>query len=125
MILILVSYGFLSCNIEYKKQIPTVFLITFYVLITIKSFIVGNADVNLFINSNVIFGSIFMLPLSVYSPYFRGSIYVYGVLMAILTFLLSFIDINLAIYLVIFIGSIIYKFFDIKSYNLILFYRIK
>ena len=112
LILSLISYGILTCNNEYKKQIPTVFLITFYVLITIKSFITGNADVNLFINNNVIFGAIFMLPLSVYSPYFRGSIYVYGVLMAILTFLLSFIDINLAIYLVIFIGSVIYKFFD-------------
>lgn len=103
----LVSLCILCANYIYKRGTSVTAIVTYYILITIYSFISGHADPNLLVNPNVIFAMIFIVPISIYSPYSRGAGYIYGVLIGILTFALSFFDVNLGVYISIFILNLL------------------
>lgn len=112
IVMSLISLIILCININYKKHIPIVGLVTFYSLITMTCLITSKVDINLFLNSNLLFAFVFLAPLSVFTPYTKGGAYMFGLLMGAFSFALSFIDINLAVYLSIFILSFIAPFLD-------------
>lgn len=118
LIMSIISLIILSCNINYKRSIPLIGLSTYYILILVTFFIKGDFSYTLALNNNVIFAFIFILPLSTYSPYIRGSMYIYGIMCGILTYLLSFIDVNYGVYLAIFSMSMIGSTIDnMMMYN--------
>lgn len=108
----ILSLCLLSCNYIYKRGTSISAFCTYYILITIYSFIKGIADPNLLVNNNIIFAFIFILPISIYSPYSRGASYIYGVLTGILTFVSLFLDINLGVYISIFIMNLLSYLID-------------
>lgn len=112
IIYIIICFCFLITNINYKKLIPIISLIEYYTLVLIISFINNSFDPNLVLNSNLLFGIIFISTINIYSPYTKGGCVIYGLVLGILLFISSFIDLNLGIYISIFILSIIYQYFD-------------
>lgn len=118
LIMSIISLIILSCNINYKRAIPLFGLCAYYLLIMITCFVKGDFSYTLALNNNVVFAFIFILPLSTYSPYIRGSMYIYGIISGILTYILSFIDVNYGVYLAIFSMSIIASTIDnLMTYN--------
>lgn len=108
----LVSLIILLCNNEYKKDIPVLAFLSFYVLLIVKLIIINSADLDHLLNANVIFAFIFVAPISIYSPYTKGGEYLYGLLLGIITFIFSFIDLAYGAYLGIAILSIINSLLD-------------
>lgn len=109
----IISLVVLSCNMNYKRSIPIIGLSAYYILIIITLFIKGEFSYSLVLNNNVIFAFIFILPLSTYSPYVRGGMYIFGIIAGILTYLLSFLDVNYGVYLAIFSMSILASTIDV------------
>jgi len=112
LLMSLISLVILILNMGYKKQIPIMAFIIYYILITIYAFISSNASVDLFLNNNVIFAYIFVCNLSIYTPYSKGACYIYGLLLGLLTFAFSFIDINLGVYIVVMVLGFLSPLFD-------------
>lgn len=103
----LASYLFLINSYYYKKDIP-LFINISYLILSIIYYLISK-DNSLIINSEMIFASIFISPLPMYSPTRKVMEIIYGILIGILTFIIS-VTFNrvLAIYLSTFIVSLIY-----------------
>ena len=112
LIMSILSWIILSFNINYKRQIPVMALSTYYILLIITSFITGNFDMNLLLNSNLLFAVIFICPITLYSPYLSGGCYIFGLITGLLLYLISFINVDYGIYIVIIVLSFSNKLFD-------------
>jgi len=106
IILSIISYIYLLGNFYYKKDIPFMINITYVILAFIYLFIYN--DGTYLLNSELIFGSIFVATLSEYSPYSNKFQILYGIFIGIIAFIVSLLfDKILAIYIAIFITSTI------------------
>ncbi|MBR4231350.1 MAG: RnfABCDGE type electron transport complex subunit D [Bacilli bacterium] len=112
----IISLLVLCFRFSYKKHIPLTAFSIYYILLIIYSFITGNIDLDLYMNNNLVFGVIFIAPLTMISPYTKGGCYIYGTLLGLLSFITIFIDINIGIYFIIFLLSLFYKLFDKMLY---------
>lgn len=92
-------------SIYYKKNIPIIICITYILLSTIYYLI--TKDYSLIINSEVIFGSIFVATLPKFSCYSKKGILFYSVLVGIITFIIAIFNKVIAIYIAIFLVSLI------------------
>ena len=94
----LIAYAILINNYYYKKEIPFVINITYLALAFIY-FIINNNS-NLLLNSELIFASIFVCTLPEYSPYKEKNQIVYGIMIALIAFIISiFFNSILSIYI--------------------------
>ncbi|MBE6156021.1 MAG: hypothetical protein E7164_04635 [Firmicutes bacterium] len=121
LVVSLISLGVLSFNVMYKKQIPLMAFSSYYLFALITIFVTGTTNQDLLLNNNVIFAFVFLSNISIYTPYSRGGRYIYGLLLGVLTFAFSFIDINLGVYLslgiVSFLSPLIDRFIVGKTEN--------
>ena len=83
----LLAYSILIFNYYYKKDIPLVINITYLILSFIYFIILGNS--NYLLNSELIFASIFIATIPNGSPYRRLMQIIYGILIGIITFIIS------------------------------------
>ena len=109
LIMSLISLITLLCVKEYKKEIPITSFITYYLLLLIKLIFTHDLTSSFFINNNLIFAFVFIAPLSIYTPYSKKGCYIYGVLLGLITFAFSFLDLDLGVYLSILLLSLITK----------------
>ncbi len=107
LIMSIISFITLLCIREYKKEIPLLAFIVYYALLLVKLIFTHDLTSSFFINNNLIFAFIFIAPLSRFTPYSKGGCYIYGVLLGALTFALSFINLDLGVYLSILLLSVI------------------
>ncbi len=106
IILSLLVFSYYTFNFYYKKDIPLFINLT-YLLLTFIYFLFTK-DNNFMINSEVIFGSVFVATLPMFSPGKRIFQILYGILIGLLTFALLFITGKIiSIYLAIFITSLL------------------
>ena len=102
----LLSFIYLINNYYYKKDIPFFINITYIILAFIYLFITNNSSYLL--NSELIFASIFIAPLPLYSPYKGFNQIIYAISIGIISFIISIISNSiLATYIAIFIVSTI------------------
>ena len=109
LLMSLISLITLLCIKEYKKEIPITSFITYYLLLLIKLIFTHDLTSSFFINNNLIFAFVFIAPLSIYTPYSKKGCYIYGVLLGLITFAFSFLDLDLGVYLSILLLSLITK----------------
>lgn len=104
----LIFYAILTFNFYYKKDIPFAINITYLLLMFLYYLVTHNNE--LLLNSEVIFGSIFVSSLPIYSPYKKNRQIIFGVLIGIFTFIIS-IAFNsvISIYLATFIVSLLFN----------------
>lgn len=101
----LIAYIILINNFYYKKDIPLAINITYLSLAVI--YFIFTKDNSILLNSELIFGSIFVSSLPEYSPYKVRNQIVYGIFIGILTFTLSiFFNSIISIYISTFISSL-------------------
>ena len=94
----LIAYTILINNYYYKKEIPFVINITYLTLAFIYFIITNNS--NLLLNSELIFASVFVCTLPEYSPYKEKNQIVYGIMIALIAFIISmFFNSILSIYI--------------------------
>ena len=102
----LIAYTILINNYYYKKEIPFVINITYLALAFIYFIITNNS--NLLLNSELIFASVFVCTLPEYSPYKEKNQIVYGIMIALIAFIISmFFNSILSIYIATLILSLI------------------
>ena len=102
----LISFIYLINNYYYKKDIPYVINMSYLCLAFICFVFSGNQ--NLLLNSELIFASIFISPLSFYSPYRKITQIIFGAFIGCLTFVISLIFNNIiAVYIATLIASLI------------------
>ncbi len=89
IILSLLVFSYYTFNFYYKKDIPLFINLT-YLILTFIYFLITK-DNNFIINSEVIFGSIFISTLPMFSPGKRILQILYAILIGLLTFILIFI----------------------------------
>ncbi len=100
----LIAFTILIYNFYYKKDIPLTINLTYITLAFIYFLI--TSDSHFILNSEVIFASVFIAPLPEYSPYKRGWQILYGILIGILTFIISITFHSvISVYLAIFMAS--------------------
>lgn len=87
IILSLIAFIYLINNYYYKKDIA--FTINIVYLLLVSVFFVITNDSSFLLNSELIFASIFIAPLPMYSPYSIKHQIIYGILIGVLTFLIS------------------------------------
>lgn len=112
LILSIGSFILFLCRMIYKRQIPIVAFCTYYILMTINTFIVGSANIELLLSNNLVFAFIFIAPISKNSPYTKGGCYIFGLLLGLLSFALSYFDLTLGVYVSILFLSICTSFLD-------------
>lgn len=83
----LIAYIILINSFYYKKDIPFIINIVYLGLAFIYFTITNNST--LLINSELIFASIFVCPLPLYSPYKEKNQIVYSIMIGIITFVIS------------------------------------
>ena len=106
IILSLLVFSYYTFNFYYKKDIPLFINLT-YLILTFIYFLITK-DNNFMINSEVIFGSIFISTLPMFSPGKRILQILYGILIGLLTFILIFITGKIiSIYLATFVVSLL------------------
>lgn len=110
IILLLIIFALLASNIYYKKEIPITIFITYVILCNIV-YVMG-IDGTKLISSSLIFGSILVSPNPSSSPYSLRGMIIYGLIIAIITFIISFFNADIAIYIAILIVSIFVWRFD-------------
>lgn len=108
----ILSFIYLITKFEYKKHIPITAFVVYYVLITISFLLGNNADINFTLNNNLIFAFVYLNTISIFTPYTKGGNYIYGFALGLFTFLFSFFDINIGVYITSLILSLCYPFFD-------------
>lgn len=102
----LFAYLILLNNYYYKKDIPFVINIVYLILGIIYYYITKNNDILL--NNELVFASIFIATLPLYSPYKEKTQIITSIIIGMLTFILSvYFNSIIAIYLSIFIVSLI------------------
>lgn len=112
LVFTIISFIILLSNKEYKKEIPILSLITYYILISGMLIFAKKFSINLFLNNNLLFAFIFIAPISIYSPYAKGSSYIYGAFLGLLAFAFSFLDLDFGIYFSILLLSLISPYID-------------
>ena len=106
IILSLLVFSYYTFNFYYKKDIPLFINLT-YLILTFIYFLITK-DNNFMINSEVIFGSIFISTLPMFSPGKRILQILYGILIGLLTFIFLFITGKIiSIYLATFVVSLL------------------
>lgn len=106
ILFVLISYLILINSIYYKKDIPLIINITYILLALIYSIIFQNTS--LLLNSELIFGSIFVSSLPMFSPYNLKQQYIFSILIGVLSFVISIIfNPIISIYLSTFIVSLL------------------
>lgn len=108
----ILSFIYLITKFEYKKHIPITAFVVYYVLITISFLLGNNADINFTLNNNLIFAFVYLNTISIFTPYTKGGNYIYGFALGLFTFLFSFFDINIGVYITSLILSLCYPLFD-------------
>ncbi len=104
--LVFVAYILLVKDYYYKKNIPFAIIGSYLVCTTIYYVITRNTSYIL--NSDLIFGSVFVATLPKLSPYKEKSQLLFGVLIGVLSFVVSIVlNMNISIYLVTFIVSLL------------------
>lgn len=100
IILSLLAYTYLINNPYYKKDIPLFINISYLIPAFIYFFI--TMDSSYLLNGELIFASIFVAPIPIYSPYLKKFQIIYACFIGILTFILSLIfNIIYAVYIAI------------------------
>lgn len=117
LIFSIISLIILCAKFSFKKHIPLTAFTVFYSLLMITSFIKGNIDINLFLNNNFIFGVIFIAPLTLYSPYTKGGCFLYGIMLGLLSYISTFLDLNVGVYVSLLLLELTYKIFDGKIHK--------
>lgn len=117
LIFSIISLIILCAKFSFKKHIPLTAFTVFYSLLMITSFIKGNIDINLFLNNNFIFGVIFIAPLTLYSPYTKGGCFLYGIMLGLLSYISTFFDLNVGVYVSLLLLELTYKIFDGKIHK--------
>ena len=116
ILLSFIGYIYLINTLYYKKNIPLAINLTYVILAFIYYLITNN---NIIVNSELIFSSIFIATLPMYSPYKDIQQIIYGILVGIITFILYILFNSIwVIYLSILIISIITLNIKIKGKNL-------
>lgn len=87
IILSLISFIILLPSIYYKKEITISINISYLLLSNIYFIIFNNSSYLL--NSEVIFASIFICNLNEYTPFKRNNCFLYGIVIGIITFIIS------------------------------------
>ena len=108
----ILSFIYLITKFEYKKHIPITAFVVYFVLITISFLLGNNADINFTLNNNLIFAFVYLNTISIFTPYTKGGNYIYGFALGLFTFLFSFLDINIGVYITSLILSLCYPLFD-------------
>lgn len=108
----ILSFIYLITKFEYKKHISITAFVVYYVLITISFLLGNNADINFTLNNNLIFAFVYLNTISIFTPYTKGGNYIYGFALGLFTFLFSFLDINIGVYITSLILSLCYPLFD-------------
>lgn len=103
---------YLICDFSYKKHIVLTSLTVYYILLALSFVILKKFDYNIALNNNLIFAFIFLNTISIFTPYTKGGCYLYGFILGLFSFIFSFIDINLGVYLVSLILSLVFPYFD-------------
>lgn len=103
---------YLICDFSYKKHIVLTSLTVYYILLALSFVILKKFDYNIALNNNLIFAFIFLNTISIFSPYTKGGCYLYGFILGLFSFIFSFIDINIGVYLVSLILSLVFPYFD-------------
>ena len=103
---------YLICDFSYKKHIVLTSLTVYYILLALSFVILKKFDYNIALNNNLIFAFIFLNTISIFTPYTKGGCYLYGFILGLISFCFSFIDINLGVYLVSLILSLVFPYFD-------------
>lgn len=103
---------YLICDFSYKKHIVLTSLTVYYILLALSFVILKKFDYNIALNNNLIFAFIFLNTISIFTPYTKGGCYLYGFILGLFSFIFSFIDINLGVYLVSLILSLVFLYFD-------------
>ena len=103
---------YLICDFSYKKHIVLTSLTVYYILLALSFVILKKFDYNIALNNNLIFAFIFLNTISIFSPYTKGGCYLYGFILGLFSFIFSFIDINIGVYLVSLILSFVFPYFD-------------
>ena len=107
----ILSFIGLICIYEYKKQIPITGFIFYYILIILYFIIFKAFNYELLLNNNLIFSFIFINTISIFTPYTKGGNYLYGFTLGLICFILSFFDLNLGVYIISFILSLISPYY--------------
>lgn len=110
IILSLIAFLILKESIYYKKYIPIIINVV-YLFLSLIYYLVTK-DSSLFLNSNVIFASIFISSLPKYSPYSKKGIFLSSIFIGLFTFIASIFAYDISIYLITFIVSIFGKKLD-------------
>lgn len=103
---------YLICDFSYKKHIVLTSLTVYYILLALSFVILKKFDYNIALNNNLIFAFIFLNTISIFTPYTKGGCYLYGFILGLFSFIFSFIDINIGVYLVSLILSLVFPYFD-------------
>ena len=115
IILSLIAFLILKESIYYKKNIPIIINVV-YLFLSLIYYLIAN-DSSLFLNSSIIFASIFISSLPKYSPYSKKGISLSSIFIGLFTFIVSIFAPNIAIYLTTFIVSIFSKKLDNLELN--------
>lgn len=107
IVLIFLSFSYLSLSIYYKKDIPLTGLVIYVILSLIYGFISNNFS--LLTNSIFYFSIIFVAPMPLSSPYSKRGMIVYGVLVGGLSFILNIFIPKLGSYIAILVGGIFHE----------------
>lgn len=103
---------YLICDFSYKKHILVTSLTVYYISLIISFVLFKKFDYNLMLNNNLVFSYIFLNTISIFTPYTKGGCYLYGFILGLISFCLSFIDINIGVYLISLILSFTSIYFD-------------
>ena len=106
----ILSFIILSFSIYYKKYIPIIINIIYFIFAFIYSLLIN--DYSLLLNSSVIFGSVFVSALPLYSSYSLKGIIIYSFSIGLLTFIISIFNSYISIYIATFIISIFHEKLD-------------
>jgi len=110
----LIAYIILINNFYYKKDIPITINVTYLTFSFIYFLITNNTEYLL--NSELIFASIFISTLPEYSPYKARNQLIYGILIGIITFIISlFFNSIISIYIATFVISLFLNIRQIKT----------
>lgn len=106
----IIAFMILSLSVYYKKYIPII-INSIYLLFSLIFGVLFN-DYSLLLNSSVLFGSIFIATLPLYSPYSIKGMIIYSFIIGLFTFILNIFNPYIGIYIAILIASFFIDKFD-------------
>ena len=113
---IIISFIFLSFASVYKKVIPLVSFGIYLLGCLLYTLLINPINITVIFNSNVLFAFVFVLPDAKSSPYTFKKMIIYGIIIGMLTLILSsLINVYEGVYIAIFITSILFNFLNNKK----------